>query len=74
MRTYILNRDNGKCRIGATGCTQDATHVDHIIPKENGGTDEETNLRAACESCNLGRNKGRGNTPHEPEPKRVTQW
>jgi 5-methylcytosine-specific restriction endonuclease McrA len=26
-------------------------HVDHIVPKRQGGTDEVTNLRTLCASC-----------------------
>lgn len=28
-----------------------AKHVDHIIPKEQGGTDHEDNLRSLCTTC-----------------------
>jgi 5-methylcytosine-specific restriction endonuclease McrA len=76
MRSYILKRDNYTCRVRLPGCTNDAPevggHVDHIIPKDAGGTDQETNLRAACPTCNLAR--GKGNAPYEPEPKVVTRW
>lgn len=29
----------------------EATDVDHIIPKRDGGTDEESNLQSMCHSC-----------------------
>jgi 5-methylcytosine-specific restriction protein A len=28
-----------------------AQHVDHILPKNDGGTDEWENLQALCHSC-----------------------
>jgi 5-methylcytosine-specific restriction protein A len=28
-----------------------STDVDHIIPKKNGGTDDEGNLQALCHTC-----------------------
>ena len=34
-------------------CDAPATHVDHIVPKALGGTDELTNLQAMCATCNL---------------------
>jgi 5-methylcytosine-specific restriction endonuclease McrA len=72
IRAYVLRRDRYLCRIGAEGCTSLATHVDHIVPREMGGGDEETNLRAACKTCNLGRPKAKP----QPEPpiKRVSSW
>ena len=30
-------------------------HIDHIVPKKEGGTDDDTNLRALCSVCNEGR-------------------
>lgn len=30
-------------------------HIDHIIPKSKGGTDEDSNLRTLCSACNEGR-------------------
>jgi 5-methylcytosine-specific restriction endonuclease McrA len=28
-----------------------STDVDHIVPKEQGGTDDEENLQGACHAC-----------------------
>lgn len=72
MRRAVLVRDRYLCRIGADGCTEAATHVDHIVPREMGGTDEESNLRAACEPCNLGRKRARAT--EEPPHRPVSSW
>jgi len=73
LRAYVLERDRYLCRIGtARVCTRVATCVDHIIPKELGGPDHESNLRAACAPCNLGRPKAK--PMREPEPRSVSRW
>lgn len=47
-RARVLERDNHTCGY----CGQQATTVDHIIAKANGGTDDETNLISCCRTCN----------------------
>lgn len=47
-RLMILERDNYTCAY----CGREATEVDHILAKANGGTDEPSNLVAACKPCN----------------------
>lgn len=54
----ILKRDANLCRY----CGETAGHIDHVIPKIQGGTDEINNLVAACQSCNSA--KG-GRTPEQ---------
>lgn len=49
QRKFILERDNHRCQY----CGKPATHVDHIIPKSRGGSDNLSNLVAACAKCNL---------------------
>lgn len=49
LRKQVLDRDNHVCQICKTA---QATTVDHIIAKANGGTDELANLIAACRPCN----------------------
>ena len=49
QRLRVLRRDANTCYY----CGSDnATHVDHIIPKAKGGGDEMHNLVAACATCN----------------------
>lgn len=45
----IYERDAYRCR--ECGDWHDLT-IDHIIPRSKGGTNEETNLRVLCRSCN----------------------
>ena len=52
VRLAVLDRDGWIC----TACGKpldgpDAT-VDHVIPKNLGGTDDEDNLVAMCRTCN----------------------
>ena len=64
-RRRILARDRWECQIMAAGCEGRASHVDHIVPRKYGGTDEDANLRAACRSCNQRRGDGT-NVPAVP--------
>ena len=72
IRAAVLRRDKHRCTINAPGCTGRATHADHIVLRSMGGDDSLDNLRAACESCNLGR--ARATPQPEPAPRRVTRW
>ena len=56
LRQKILDRDNRTCQ----NCKKTAEtfkeiklHIDHIIPVDKGGTDDENNLQVLCSSCNL---------------------
>lgn len=46
-------------------------HVEHIIPRIHGGTDDPDNLALACIDCNL--HKGPNLTGVDPETNRVTE-
>src|SRR6266853_608587 len=48
-----------------------ALHIEHIIPKVHGGSDDLDNLALACVDCNL--HKGTNLTGIDPETTAVTQ-
>ena len=52
LRERILQRDCGLCQeCKAQGRISLAHAVDHIVPKSQGGSDDELNLRAICKPC-----------------------
>jgi len=62
LRSMVLDRDGRKCVLcGKAAKDKHADgspvtlEVDHILPVAQGGTNCESNLRAACNRCNLGR-------------------
>jgi 5-methylcytosine-specific restriction endonuclease McrA len=48
IRERILRRDGFICQY----CAQEASTVDHVIPRRLGGLDTDDNLVAACSKCN----------------------
>ena len=48
LRLQILRRDGGVCH----WCGGPARSVDHVTPKVEGGSDDPSNLVAACTACN----------------------
>ena len=48
-----------------------ALHVEHMVPKVHGGTDDPENLALACIDCNL--HKGPNLTGIDPQTQRVTE-
>ena len=48
LRSFIFNRSNNQCIY----CGAKAEEIDHIIPRNNGGTNSVYNLVASCKSCN----------------------
>lgn len=76
LRALVLDRDGNRCQVPVNGgdpnnggavCGAFATHVDHVLPRKLGGSDNPGNLRAACSSCNL----RRGAASSTPPPPRV---
>ena len=49
LREIVIRRDQGTCQL----CGQEGKHVDHIIPRTLGGSDELLNLQLLCVQCNL---------------------
>lgn len=51
-RQQILERDGGLCQVCLKrGVVTAAKQVDHIVPKAEGGTDQDENLQAICVPC-----------------------
>src|ERR1700730_14142645 len=54
-RFEILERDGFRCLYCGRKAPDVKLHIDHFLPFSKGGTDESTNLFAACVDCNLGK-------------------
>lgn len=52
-RFEVLRRDNHTCRY--CRATDAPLTIDHVTPKALGGTDDPSNLVAACRDCNAGK-------------------
>ncbi len=50
-RLEIIGRDGPFCRY--CGKHADPIHIDHVIPRVRGGSDDASNLAVACRPCNL---------------------
>jgi 5-methylcytosine-specific restriction protein A len=54
LRKVILQRDRHLCQLcyaAEPRRVRAGTHVDHILAKANGGTDDPANLQTVCASC-----------------------
>lgn len=54
-RYEVLRRDNHTCRYCGGSAPDVVLTVDHVTPVALGGTDEPSNLVAACKDCNAGK-------------------
>src|SRR5438094_7994540 len=71
-RTEVRRRAQNTCeycRLHQDDSPLAALHLEHIIPKAHGGTDDLDNLALACIDCNL--HKGTNLTGIDPETKEV---
>ena len=59
------------CRLHQDDSPLAALHVEHIIPKIHGGSDDIDNLALACIDCNL--HKGTNLTGIDPETSEIIQ-
>lgn len=55
LRYEILRRDNHTCRYCGGQAPDVKLTVDHVVPTTLGGSDDPTNLVAACKDCNAGK-------------------
>jgi hypothetical protein len=68
-RYAILDRDGFRCRYcGSTAADGKTLHVDHIVPVSHGGSNDDSNLCAACSDCNLGKGNRFKSSPPEAAP------
>lgn len=51
-RYEVLKRAKFRCELCGISAEIKALEVDHIVPRNKGGTDDESNLQALCYSCN----------------------
>jgi len=56
----VLARDGYRCQIALFGCRIRANTVDHIIAREDGGSDDDGNLRSCCAPCHNRRHPEKG--------------
>ncbi len=70
LRFEVLKRDGFRCRYCGTTSMETMLHVDHVVPVVDGGTDDPTNLAAACAACNGGKSSVPLNASqlHSPRP------
>lgn len=54
-RYEVLRRDNHACRYCGGIAPDVKLTVDHVMPKALGGSDDPSNLVAACRDCNYGK-------------------
>lgn len=52
LRYDILKQAKFRCELCGISADKKALEVDHIIPRNNGGSDDESNLQSLCYSCN----------------------
>ena len=51
MRAYLMSRENGKCQLCGKDFKGKPSHIHHIIPRSNGGTDKANNLAILHSDC-----------------------
>jgi ATP adenylyltransferase len=51
----VLTRARGRCECCGAHEHQRALEVDHIVPRNHGGSDDLSNLKALCFRCNAGK-------------------
>jgi hypothetical protein len=55
VRYRLLKKANGRCSLCGATKKETVLHVDHIVPRSKGGTNDESNLQVLCLKCNLGK-------------------
>lgn len=69
-RYEVLKRDNHTCRYCGATAPDAVITLDHVLPVALGGSDDPSNLVAACRDCNAGKSS---TTPDAPLVEDVKQ-
>ena len=72
-RTIVIARAEGRCeycRRHEDDSPLAPLHVEHVVPRKHGGSDDLDNLAAACIDCNL--RKGSNLTGVDPDSGAIT--
>lgn len=75
LRYEVLRRDNHTCKY-CGGTAPDVTlTVDHVVPSTLGGSDDPSNLVAACKDCNAGKSASNPDAPLVADvDEKAAQW
>jgi len=55
IRYEVLKRDGSKCLLCGVSAKDAALHVDHVVPRSKGGSNDAVNLQTLCWQCNNGK-------------------
>jgi hypothetical protein len=72
-RFEVLKRDDFTCRYCGRRAPAVEIEVDHVVPRSMGGTDDLTNLVAACFECNSGKSNRPLRVPGVTDDDEVTR-
>ncbi|WP_043737687.1 HNH endonuclease [Nocardia asiatica] len=62
QRLRILERDGYRCQLRYPNrCVGTATQMDHKTPVYRGGSDDDSNMQAACRPCHAKKSSDEGN-------------
>ena len=64
LRFEILRRDNHTCRYCGAAAPDAILTVDHVVAVSLGGSDDPSNLVAACKDCNIGKSSAAVDARH----------
>lgn len=53
LRLMLFGNTDGKCWYCGIDLDLDTFHIDHVVPRRHGGTDDLSNLVASCPPCNM---------------------
>ena len=60
----VLKRDNYQCQ--QCGETEGEMHLDHIVPRRLGGSEDDSNMQILCKRCNLSKGGSFFDSPKHP--------